>query len=1362
MPKLRWVLFLLAVATALAAWRVWYLSEQVTAASLAASAARRIEAPAPDFDAILRELDLGLDLATAEGDAASGDEILLQRAGVHQRRQSYALALADAEALLERSALRPAEVLHLASRAARGAGELEQALSLARELEAADPEFPGAHDLVGAIEMQIVDERLEAVRRILDASLSSTRARAGMELARRASALPPDAAPRRRALDSLATVLSLPREREEIRALVAEASEHLVAARAAYVAGLAAQAGPASIEGFLVVLARAGRDEEAAELGRIALRRRPPPAYSGVLVRAALALDRVERPGAAAALVRSCLQRTPALAAGYGALEPRLLLDWCLFLRGRGLWPELVRAADMLERRRDQYRGILDLGTAPQLLVGLARSRMGDAEGALAALLRVRPVGRRAEVFPGEQFVSQLARADAFRTFEQRNREEDALQEIRHHPAPPRDGGPTATAYGEILLRLGRQRRAESNWEAAVHLLARALCHLSSRRAELEPEWRRAGAELLRYQRTTIEAIAARLAENGRALPVSDVDVHRLCLLGEFHLARGNFAAAHTAALRALADYEGFPPALELDAAALRGLHRETECIERLLALAEGGAAGPTTWAELRALPAAKFTPEARLRWYRVDPRGAALRDVARRLAADGDLELALAALRPQTAGELAASDRLLAARLLADLERWPDCRKTLEQIPVEDPAFAGAAGLVLEAAVHPRGPEEEGDPLARALARVYRAPALEAAGFDRAADALFATDHREEARLLLSHLDLDLGQHAPALLLRRGIAELAAGRLSAGLEALDRAEAYLPGGETRLGPVLMALEGGDAEGLRGAAQALLASGFATNERREALVQALAGEYGVAVRLARRAEADAGGRDPRTLLARAAIELLSPAEEGGEAGPSPAAEAAATFGGVVDPRQTLGILLALESAPWSAWALARLRELPPLAAATPWPLLLEAIALVALGADAEAEAVLAALSGPVENLRFAWDLRQEFLRTRPGVTADSPAWHEFRRERAKALGPEGLGTVELRFLWGEELVAQGRAGEAVEVLAAGLARVPGDPTLGIALARARATAGDLLGAARGYDELFATLEDRAIDDLVPEYLALLRQAAAAGALHAGAWWARLEALETQRPREPAVVRELARRIVETADERRDQGIARAQERMERLRERTGRVPIETLRRGEAARWVEFLAGLDAQAALELADAELLADPAAIDLWRARSTALAAAGRREEAAAELSTLLLMVADPAAQLQQAGLFAGLDRGPALVLPTLQRLERRGEVERPAELVLVRSRALLAGTARERDQGLALLGAAWDASDPAVGAPLRTAIGRTLAEALLLRGAAGDDELAAAILADLVPAASDPLERDYFQALLNLAGG
>lgn len=256
------------------------------------------------------------------------------------------------------------------------------------------------------------------------------------------------------------------------------------------------------------------------------------------------------------------------------------------------------------------------------------------------------------------------------------------------------------------------------------------------------------------------------------------------------------------------------------------------------------------------------------------------------------------------------------------------------------------------------------------------------------------------------------------------------------------------------------------------------------------------------------------------------------------------------------------------------------------------------------------------------------------------------AWLRVRAQRALARSPEAVLAAELDWfrvsglssLAKPELapleaalaVRSGQREQGVRILEAALEQRPGDPDLLLALARLENTEGRRT---RAIELLDLAVAGRAGAASVLALLDVLRTARDEGEISEQRWWAEVEALEAERPEDPAPARELAARAFERAKPGEASGRAQALERLARLRARTLARPLETLRSGEGERWIQLLARYTPERAVSFAEEELRRDPSDPGLWRASATALLAAGRPRAALERLEALQKVAPDPA---------------------------------------------------------------------------------------------------------------------------------
>lgn len=1368
MLKLRVFLLLIAASVVAVAGYVWWLSEHRTATTLLESVERRLGDENPDFDAVLRELDLGLHFARDEGDPEIEARIRFRRAEVLFRREAWELALADCLELLDEVSADDPPTLLLAARAASRARERTQAIELARRLLEVDPENLTIRDLIGWVELALSDEALRRLHGLLDDRLPTTPTTEGMEWARLASALPEGSPRRRHAVESLLALLPGAEGDEAVRAELEIASGHVTGARESWTESLARSRSGAAVRGLQDLFTRAGRLDEAIALGQAALRTRRLSDPLPVLVDTATALHELGNPSSARRLVRTSFQRDSSLEASYKQLPQPQLLAWCTLLHDLELWPELLRAAGRLRMGR---------ATTPQYFTGAARLGTGNRVGALQALSQVRRIWGREEAFPGEQTISHLRVAEVMRHFGRREAELSALNEAIRGPEPPRDGSPHARAWGQVHLRLGAIRRAAGNLQGANRMVLTAYRYLPERHVEIEREWREIGEAILAARRTTVEQFLTHLHRQARDLPETMQLPYRMLGLGHLHLQRGDTGWARQAARMILEEHPGFPPAQDLLAAVMRKQGRWSECADLLLELAERKGLDDDLTIRLRTLPREHFSLEQRLRWYRVDPRGAALGEVAAHLFRTGQSELALAALRPRPGESLTSLERGIAGRLFADMGQWRDSCLVLRELPADSEPASTTAGIFLLAALRGSTWPQERAVYDLAFARLRATPKLDLYGLPEAIDILLAQGNLAEARTLVSYLDRRRDGRSPEILLRLGVLDVIQRPEDAG-DSLDRAEAYCDGAPAQLGRILIAADERDWETAEKEARAALRTDFPDSSHRRALLHTLAGNPVEALVAAKEADEEYLGLEPARRLSRLLCEYLAAdfeaptSDEGEIPEESPGGDEAtpgkydeqlqaflATFGGALDHRRVVAILLALEQEAWPAWVVARLRELPDSITGRPWPTYLEAQALALLGATDEADTLLRRLTRSEERFPFSWELRAQ-LALESGVDPFAPEMIQLRMGRVRSFGPTGLNEQEAPLYLSAALLQSGKGAEAVTLLETAVHHQGDDPALAIALARTRAQTQDDLGAIAEFETLLREQPEITIHPIVPEYLQLLRDSEARDTISAQARRARLEALEAILPLEPSIPLEIARHSAARSGSDFRGGVRQALARLARFRERIAETTTVTeLREDQGAAWSAFLLEHDPDLAFEFSRTELLANPATLGLWEAHAAAVSAVGRRTEALELILDAQEILPDPAVQLRGAHLLVGLGRNPQTEMDPRTLFQAAKELGVRSELELLIATARLNGDLGQLSSGISVLQRLWDRPPPGE-ATARELGGDALAQALVWRSNPGDRARAAEILDTLLEEETEPVRRSYYRALAHLA--
>ena len=149
MFKPRYLLVLLALAALAAVGYVVRETEASSAASLLASAERRLEDDAPDYDAAMRELDRALVMALEHDSQDLAREIFLTRGRIYVARGVLGKARADFTRVREDYGLEDPDVTVEIGTIDLELGQYGAALATAAAVLAIDPTHPGALTLHG-------------------------------------------------------------------------------------------------------------------------------------------------------------------------------------------------------------------------------------------------------------------------------------------------------------------------------------------------------------------------------------------------------------------------------------------------------------------------------------------------------------------------------------------------------------------------------------------------------------------------------------------------------------------------------------------------------------------------------------------------------------------------------------------------------------------------------------------------------------------------------------------------------------------------------------------------------------------------------------------------------------------------------------------------------------------------------------------------------------------------------------------------------------------------------------------------------------------------------------------------------------
>lgn len=1256
-----------------------------------------------------RELDLGLRRATSAEDSAVRAELLGLRAELSEEEGRYALALEDSRARLALGA-RDADTLARACALFLRQGLAAEVLPLAGELVALDP--ARGHAYLGSAHLDLAEAPLAAIERLAQGSLAPTQAELARTLARRAAALAGEDALVLPAREELLELFTRPDERRRAGEWLREAVGELGAARASFLDGLGHGATSLGIGGLQELCLRAGLEEEAAELGLLALSQPELAEPMRLLARTAQTLVDLGREGTALGLVRAVQRRLK------GRLTPEDLPSdatrdelgsWCELLERLEAWNELDQAAWRLLDRTASDAALADRA---RLFAARAEIALRNFDGARRQLDLV---STGPAVDPQRIVTLWLRRAELARAQRRRTEERFALLTLsRVAPLDPPE--PLRAELGRAYERLAELQLEDGEILTASDSLSHALRCSVARAATLEPRWHEVGRKA--------SALAA-------GLPNS----YGLYLRTLWALQGGRPEAAADDARLLLQAQPGLGPALELAAQAALALHDHPRTIATSLELLERGWPPEQASARLRLAPRQYLLPQDRVRWITLDPRGS-LAAIVERLLARGDAAGAARAARNARPSQQPPEVLPLLARTLYAAGDAPGAVAALVELPPDGPELRRVAGLALRAALAAPAGADGVDPLEVLLARVLDSGPPEDPELVGALQALLAAGRLEPAARLAAWLADERRPFLAEALLARATLDALVGTTPS--ESLERAAALSEDGRVELGRLVLASVAGT--GLAAEARAALASPLAADPGRELALLLLAGEGERAAR--RIAEARLDGRATTFELAAAAAAVLAPEALAAQGAPPVTAPEALAAG--LAPERYLLYVLAAELPPWSAWVRAASAEAP--GASDAHVAAARALAALALGRPDEAGAELAPLAeSPAP--RLAW------LHARVRRAAGAPE-ESVRAEELRWLELSGRvedEDSELARLRAAHAARRGDRDEAVRILEQARADGGGGSALTEDLARLEDVPGRRVRAIELYGELLAGAPATSDDARVPALLAALRAAREEGEISELRWWAEVEALEAERPSDPAPARELAARAFEQPGGLGEHGRAHALARLERFRARTLERPVESLRSGEALRWTRLLARFTPEGAVRFADEELRRDPVDPELWFASAEALVAAGHVRAAADRLEALSQVAPAVDSTRLLVRLRYGLDRDASTFRRRLAALRRiEPEAERDPVLLFLAYVSGVDGSETSLKDAHEL----WKAR--ATNGLAEPVFGRLLAFALWARNAR---PTAAKLLEESVADARSSLEHEVLLALARL---
>ncbi|MFT5288453.1 MAG: hypothetical protein ACI82F_000508 [Planctomycetota bacterium] len=1360
----------MAMAMAVATWRVWWVAENRSASDLLDAAESRLERDSTDHNMTLRELGLALQVADENGDTTVAQQALLIRAEVNMQRRNFSLVLVDCVRVLGEFASNNPEALRLATRASFASGELQGAVDFATILTEVQGDKASSHNLLANIHRTLAEDALGELFENLNETLPTRKSIEGLNHARRAAALTASNPHALSALEGLDDILDDAERSADLRILTERARAHFAAARRAWIAALAVGRNGESIRGIQEQFSRAGLYESMVSLGRSALSAPNFPGAGAVLVSTALAQADLGRIEDARKLISGVKAQRPNIIVP-NALDKDTILRWVVLLHELELWKDLELATQVCFRRRYAKRDDRGLRTSLSYLLGVSLLQQNRTQAAMPSLSRAGRYTDAQEFVPGEQVLSWYTRATAERRMAMRADEQRSILEVtRVRAVPEPDGGRAARAFGDSLER--QAKRAERNGDPAIalELLAQSLAYLPERRIELEGRWRRMGEHGLASQGRTLQEYEQLFAIDDRQREGATLNSWATVEIARNRLEYGRATRALSLIRRSLERLPYFPPLLEVAGDAYAADEDWSRAISAWLTLGELYGYTPELATKLRAVPRDQFPTEKMIKWAALDPRSALLSGMVRDLAANNQPELALQAIHFLGGKSTSPEEYLLGADLSAVNRNWKDTYDNLMPIEATDPLFPQGAALLVRSAVELGKARQPNGPLRLALVKVLTAPNLNGEGFAEAIDALFGAGLTLEAAALGELLTEGPASRDPSLLLRRAVADVSLRDTASAELALDRAEAYEEAGEVLVGRLLLATDTGDEAGIQENALKLILGPFKDSPFQRGIVRILYGDLERALPLLAAADQETEGLHFPTRLAfltglAMASEGDTQSSTGNERLDRQLAEwrlSLESLGESIGPKHILTLLLALSAEPWQGWASTRLLELSSVLGRHNWARLLAAYNIAALGRLTEAKRLLRPLTRPKEQLPWSWVLLEQIALEESGGEINFDVVRA-RVGRVLAIGNHGLDPTETPNLVAEVLVFLDRPGPAQRVLEVGLRRLEGNhrrrnPLL-VGLARTARVTGDLERSLWSYEQRLLAQVDGDFAELTPEFIELMEDMRKEGSLTGSAMLARLEALAARFPQDPAPVRAIAGQLLASGDSLSASPVSRALARLSRFRTETRGIPLDKLRRGEAAKWTQMIATMDPQFAVTLAYEELLFAPYSVELWRTWADALRDSRHYEEALGVFRILAAIVPDLDSMKSLAQILMEGGNDPLLALAAASQARLRlAPGESDPELELIEGVALITSGGASFDRGAKLLRRLLEQAQQEATVLDAWRAAQPLVENLFSRGTAKDLLLAIKV-SDQVATdleEEDTLRADWFRAM------
>lgn len=1128
-----------------------------------------------------------------------------------------------------------------------------------------------------------------------------------------------------------------------------EASQSYRQARTATATALKYEVSDEAATQLMHLFAAAGRHEEVVDLGQQLLQAetsnpvgRPlSEETSLVLLKSLRALERYQP---AARVVKPWMRRSMTIHTA------DFYRTACQALYESESWVDLVPLAGMMRMRgfdkdttrfANLYQG-----------VGLVE-RGGMDELAIYALSRFF-AGLDHEIFPGSRTIGFLAKARAQRALGEPAELESLLGVVSLDP----------DCDGEVHLRIADLMRNSPNrgpLPPLVHL-THAMRKLPERTEELLPLWIELGEKEISTSSVNMDSIFARLKENKQWAQNRGATPYRQWRFGEMYRAEGEWVGLNAVAKRNLSGYPNFLPSIDHRIEAELELSNELAATDLILHRIDLAGLDDKAREWMARVPELGSSGERIVRLMRADPGNTGRLVLARAVARKDGAEAALEFLRG-IEGEPTDDQLVLVTELQLELGRRKAAESTIALLEERGADEERVADLRVRS-ILVGGDVDELERLATEFLAgedTGRAPLIDMA------DRLVARDLNDLALEVLSAMDSRPELRGGDVLMRLVRLHMLEGRFEEAAPFIERAEAFDAEGGPELAQIFLDLEDRRWTELPRHVTALRRSAYRESDVAAVILDLFAEDLeGARARVDEVRESFVLGEAWEVLDAACRVFETEEIVQAPFLGTQRTRDLERLVLGSVevrrDPRETLGLLLALESPGWLPWARKKISELDHAVVGPLWPNMFLARAEVLDGNHQEAENNLDAVHSLRPDFGPAWVLHEQLRAARVG-SAEHPEVLRLRLQRAEAMGQSASNVKDLALT---EVLAAFAAQDWAKTEELALQLVADHPRWPLGHAKL----GELYAKTHRHKlavEAFAQacLTSGSAPDLpyVPRLLASLPLTdRGRDRLSSEEVSTLLEELGRHLPNDPLLALELAKKDIEDEPIDPTIGVDRAFARLERFVAETRR-SLEELRPRSTRKWVDFYLEIDPERADRFLEAELVRRPGELELWILRSRVLRARGDLAAAIENCETMLTMAHDSRILRELCRLRAATGSDIDEVDQLVARItELEGIKGLDGELILVKVQGLLNTGSIVQPQTLNLLSHLWTNRRGNEDLIRPGELARIYVNALLRRGQRQDHLQAQTVIDTLLgERLANWYEIPYFNAMLGVAG-